>query len=222
MMPKLIPKQSQVTYLGSFSKPAFSLWGQGSKTLEELFRAFGEYKISVGDIRSDSSSPNLGDVTLIVHLFDYSASYKFKLDRVEAVFNDLTEEQSSMIPEVLQRGDGWLHSLIPDLSFQSHLITYSSHNQLSEGTAKDFLQGLSNLDIPNVGISQGNGITFHWDIPERNWGFHMGVDLSFNIPNGLFIQFLIRTPDDKIDYVASFGDGLAIARAALAEIGLEL
>lgn len=221
-MPKLIAHQVQVNYVGVFSKPALSSWGQGGTILGGLYEAFRPYNITIGDMRYESLSPNLADSILTVFLFNYSANYKFKWDRVEAVFNDLTEEQFLTIPEVLKRGDDWIRTLEPDFSLQSHLLTHTSHNQLSEGTAKDFLKTLSNLDIPDVGNNEGNGITFHWDIPERNWKFHLSIDLSFQVTNGLFLQFLIRIPSDRIDHVDNFQAGLALARGVLAKVGLEV
>lgn len=220
-MPKLIAQQVQVNYLGLFSKPPFSSWNEGGKVLGGLYEAFSPYNISISDIKYESF-PNLADSTLTVFLFNYSANYKFKWDRVEAMFSDLTEEQFPTIPAVLQHGDQWLHTLESDFSFQSHLLTYTSHNLLSEGSAKDFLQSLSNADIPDVGVSQGHGVTFHWDIPEHNWNFHIGIDLSFSVPNGLFLQFLIRTSIDRIDYVETFQSGMELGRSALAKIGLEV
>lgn len=221
-MPKLIAQQVQLNYLGLFSKPTLSSWGQGGTILGGLYSAFRPYNVTISDMRFESLSPNLADSILTVFLFNYSANYKFKWDRVEAVFNDFNEEQFSIIPEVLQRGDEWIRTLEPEFSFQSHLLTHASHNQLSEGTAKDFLQTLSNLDIPDVGNNEGNGITFHWDIPERNWKFHLAIDLSFQVTNGLFIQFVIRVPNDKIDYVETFQTGLTLGRSALSKVGLEV
>lgn len=221
-MPKLIAQQVQVNYLGLFSKPALSSWGQGGMVLGGLYEAFRPYNITISDMRYESLSANLADSILTVFLFNYSANYKFKWDRVEAVFNDFTEEQSLTIPEVLKHGDDWIRTLEPDFTLQSHLVTYASHNRLSEGTAKDFLQTLSNLDIAGVGNNEGNGITFHWDIPERNWKFHLAIDLSFQVTNGLFLQFLIRIPSDKIDHVETFQTGLTLGRSALAKIGLEV
>jgi len=220
-MPKLIPQQVQINYIGLFSKPIFSLWNQGG-TLEKLFTAFQQYNVSIGDMRYDVSSPNFADATLTVHLFNFSGSYKYKLDRVEAVFQDYTEEQFPIIPDVLRNGDECFRSLVSDFSFQTHLFTHASHNELSEGTSKGFLQGLSNVDVPGIGLNQGNGITFHWDIPERNWRFQLAIDHSTYVNNGVFLQFLVRLSDDRIDYVDTFQDSLALGRNALAGIGLEV
>ncbi len=221
-MPKLLAQQVQITFIGLFSQPLFSVWGQGEKLLGGLFKAFSQYNLTAGDMRYETTSPTVTDSTITVNLFNYSASYKYKIDRVEATFTDFTEEQSQRIPEVLGRGDEWLRSLDPEFSLKTQLFIHASHNQLSEGTSEEFLKGLSNLDIPDVGVSKGNGVTFHWDIPGRDWDLSMAIDHSAYVTNGLFIQFLLKTTNDKLDYGDIFSAGVTLGRSALAKLGLEV
>jgi len=221
-MPKLLASQVQITFYGLFSQPMFSVWGQGEKILGGLFNAFKDYNVTAGDMRYETTSPNVTDSVISVSLFNSSANYKYKVDRVEAVFNDFTEEQSQRIPEVLQHGDSWLRSLGLDFSFKSQLLLHTSHNQLSEGTSEEFLKALSSPDVPDIGNSKGNGITFHWDIPERDWDLSMAVDHSAYVTNGLFVQFLLKTTHDKLDYVDTFQAAISLGRTALAKLGLSV
>ncbi|MBA3321500.1 MAG: hypothetical protein H0T45_08665, partial [Pyrinomonadaceae bacterium] len=91
-MRKLIIQQDQVSYVGLFSKPAFSLWGEGSKILEELYKAFSPYKVSLADFKQDYLSPILSDISVTVFL-GANGNYKFKFDRIEASFSNFTEQE---------------------------------------------------------------------------------------------------------------------------------
>lgn len=221
-MPKLLAQQVQVTYIGLFSEPMFSVWGLGEKVLGGLYKAFTEYNVTAGDMRYETMYPNFTDSTITVNLFNYSANYKYKIDRVEAVFSDFTEEQSQRIPQVLKHGDDWLRSLGPEFSLKTQLFIHSSHNQLSEGTSEKFLKALSNVDIPDIGVSKGNGVTFHWNVPERDWNLSMAIDHSASVADGLFIQFLLKITKDKLDYADTFQSAVTLGRIALAKLGLEV
>ena len=70
-------------------------------------------------------------------------------------------------------------------------------------------------------ITKVMGLHFTGDIPERNWKFYLTIDLSFQVPNGLFLQFLIRTPSDKDRPRGKLSkQDLLLGRSALAKIGL--
>ena len=221
-MRKMIAEQVQLGHHGFFSRPVFPRLDQN--LLETLFAVFSECdpNLTVADIRQEWGASNLGDCSFTVHLFNYSANYKFKVDRIEARFNDFTEDQLSLIPQVLQSGDRWLRSLDSQFSFRMHLFTHSSHNRLSEGTSEEFLKSLSSIDIPDIGTNRGHGILFNWLVGERNWNFQLSIDHSLQITDGLFLQLLFRMADDKIDHKEAFEGGLKLGRSALAKIGLEV
>jgi len=220
-MRKLIIQQNQVNYVGLFSKPAFSLWGDSSRILEELYRAFAPYKVNLADFRRDSLSTILSDISVTVFLGN-NGNYKFKLDRVEASLSNFTEQELAGFPDMLSRGTGWLRSSLPDFSFQTHLFTYNNHSKLSEGTAKEFLLSFSQVNLDNVGTSLGNGLIFNWIEPKLERRVQLMIDHSYAYADGLFIQFLMQSTGDKIDYLETSTTGRDLLDKALAAIGLEI
>ncbi len=220
-MRKLIIQQDQVSYVGLFSKPAFSLWGEGSKILEELYKAFSPYKVSLADFKQDYLSPILSDISVTVFL-GANGNYKFKFDRIEASFSNFTEQELAGFPDVLSRGTDWLHSNLPDFSFQTHLFTYYNHSKLSEGTAKEFLLNFSQVRLDDIGMGLGNGLIFNWIEPKLERRLQLMIDHSHAYADALFIQFLMQSTGDKIDYWETAATARDLLDRALAMIGFEI
>ena len=221
-MRKLIIQQNQVSYVGLFSKPAFSLWGNSSRILEELYKAFTPYKVSLADFRQDYLYPVISDVSVSVFLGS-KGNYKFKFDRIEASFSNFTEQELTDFPDVLSRGTDWLRSAIPDFSFQTHLFTYHNHSKLSEGTAREFLLSFSQVSLEDIGAGLGNGLIFNWIEPKQERRVQLTIDHSLAYTDALFIQMLlIQSVGDKIDYQETAETGRDLLDSALAKIGLEI
>lgn len=220
-MRKLIIQQNQVSYVGLFSKPAFSLWDNGAKILEELYKVFSPYKVSLADFRQDYLSPVISDASVTVFLGS-KGNYKFKFDRVEVLLSNFTEQELTDFPDVLLRGTEWLRSDIPDFSFQTHLFTYHNHSKLSEGTAKEFLLSFSQVSLDDIGMGIGNGLIFNWIEPKQERRVQLTIDHSYAYVDALFIQFLIQSVGDKIDYWETAATGRELLDNALAKLGLEI
>lgn len=220
-MRKLLIQENRISYGALFARPAFGLWGDGSRILDGLFTAFSKRGINLGNFRFDQTGQDPAAQGITVS-FGPSCSYKFKLDRVESTLNNFRREDYAIYPEILQEGATWLRSTIPGFSFQSHLFTYFGHSRLSEGTSQDVLAGIPTLSIPEIGESEGNGIIFHWKQPESGWRVQLLVDHSLNVTNGVFIQFLLFVTSDSIDYPATASAGRGMMDVALKRIGLEM
>lgn len=219
-MRRLLVQQNQVSYAALFSRPAFALWGDGSTILDGLFTAFSKRNISLANFRFDQSSQDPAAQSVTV-TFGPSCFYKFQLDRVESVLNNFRDEDLAIFPEILQQGADWLRSAIPGFAFQSHLFTYFGHSKLSEGTSQEVLSALQTISIPEIGTSEGNGIIFHWKLPDHDWRIQFMIDHSLTVPAGLFIQFLLFATGDVIDYSKTAVDGRSIMERALNKLGLE-
>ena len=220
-MPKLIVSQNQLDYVGIFSRPSFPLYGSGPKLLEGLYTAFSPYRVTLSDIRDDSIYGRPSELSLTVS-FGLSGLFKLKLDRIEFSVYNFRAEDLQVFPQILRSGDEWLRSAISDFSWGSHLFGSMSHNALSEGTSEEFLCGLSGLDIPNMGTSQGSGVIYHWTLPMDNWRVQLLIDHSTTVNSGLFINFLLRPSGDRIDYEHVTLKGFDLFKRAVTTIGLEI
>jgi hypothetical protein len=219
-MQKLLVQRNELDYVGLFSEPALSLWGDGKKILQGMFTAFRQHQVSLADLRNDSSSLHPSDQVVTVK-FGTIGEYRFKFDRVELTLVNFTRNSLLEVPKLLTAGDGWLRSVIPGFTFKTHLFACLSHSELDHGTSQEFLRDLSSLDIPGVGISEGCGIIYHWDVKEKGWRVQFTIDHSLSVDNGLFLNYLIRPSGDRIDYVSFIAEGTELFDRMLSKIGLE-
>jgi len=217
---KLLTQQCQVSYTALFSQPAFALWGDGKVILEGLFSTFGKRGISLASFRFGQGSQDQANQSVTV-TFNPSWFYRFQLDRVESTLDNFTAEELKVFPEVLEEGANWLRAVVPHFGFQSHLFTYSGHHKLSEGTSRQVLEPLSAVTMPGVGVSEGNGIILHWEVPDQKWRLQLTVDHSLAVANGLFTHFILFVNEPVIDYVRTAEAGRAALQKALNNIGLE-
>lgn len=220
-MRKLIVQRNQLNYVGIFSEPALSLWGEGKKIFQGLFTAFSPYQIDLDDLSNDSSSPSPSD-QLVAVKFGTIGEYRFKFDRVELNLFNFTRNSIFEVPKLLSSGEEWLRSVVPGFAFRSHSFASLSHSELQQGTSQEFLRGLSSIDIPGIGVTEGSGIIFHWDLPDKGWRVQFTIDHSISVANGLFTNFLIRPSGDRVDYVNFVADGMQLFERVFLEIGLEV
>lgn len=219
-MQKLLVQSNQLDYVAFFSQPGLGLWGEGTKILQGLFSAFSPFHINLADLRNDSSSLHPSDQVVTVR-FGAIGEYRFKFDRVELTLLNFNSKSLVEVPKVLTAGDEWLRSVIPGFTFSSHLFATLSHSELDHGTSQEFLRNLSALDIPGVGVSEGSGIIFHWDLREKGWRVQFGIDHSVSVNNGLFVNYVIRPVGDKIDYFNFVVEGTQLFERLLSKLGLE-
>lgn len=219
-MRKLIVEENQFSYVGIFSKPALSLWADGARIFDGLLTAFAPYGVNLSDINISVINQSPAGQIITADL-DPLGKYGFRFDQVEWSADDLTEDEISEFPQVLQRGEDWLRSVVPDLSIKSHALVYLSHSRLSEGNSKEYLSSFSERDVPGIGINLGSGIFYHWEISNSGWIVHLAIDHSRTVTDGLFVQIGIEINNDRINFKDVTTKGRTLLEYALAKIGLE-
>lgn len=220
-MRKLTILQNQVSYVGLFSKPAFSLWENSLSILQGLYSAFSPFNVNLADFRLDTTSPVISEAS-ITALISSTESYKLKLDRVESVLSNFDDSELPLFTELLSWGTDWLRATIPDFSFHTHLFTYHNHSRILGGTAKEFLLDFSKSDISELGLNLGSGVIFNWIEPKLERRVQLMLDHSNLHRDGLFIQFSIQSMGDPIDYVETATVGKDLLDRALAKFGFEI
>jgi hypothetical protein len=218
-MRTLSTQEDTISYTGFFFSPAFALWADGLRVIEGLYRTFNDYGVGLNDIKADVT-PDSSSAGINVDLNDLG-DYKLGFEQVEWTMGGISDENFARVPELLSRGEGWLRSVVPNFAFKLHEVNYYSHNLLSEGTSQDFLREFSNVDIPDVGTSLGNGLIFHWELPEDGWRMNLTIDHSNLHVGGLFLEQEIFAPSDKVDYETLIVSGRKLLQDALNKIGLE-
>jgi len=220
-MKELLLHQEQLNYIGLFSKPVFSLWGKGPIILEGLHSAFAQFKVNLTDLRQESFSPVVSEASATV-LFGTTGNYKFKFDRIESSHSIFAPEDVTRFFAILEHGERWLRPGVPSFSFQTHLFTYQSHSSVSEGTGKECLAKLPQIELGDIGINLGNGIILNWLDPALERRFQLILDHSHIVSDGLFIQFSAHLSEDRVDYQEFAKTGKTILSNTLARLGLTI
>jgi hypothetical protein len=218
-MPRLTIQEDTNSYTGFFLSPAFALWGEGLRLIEGLYRTFNDYGAGLNDIKADATSDSSSSGVNVD--LGSLGDYKLGFEQVEWTVNNIDDEDFARVPAMLSRGDVWLRSVVPDFGFKLHGFNYYSHNLLSDVTSQDFLRKFSSADIHGVGTSLGNGLIFHWELPEDGWRMNLTIDHSNIHVGGLFLEQDVYALSDKIDYENLVISSRKLLRDTLAKIDLE-
>ena len=219
-MRTLTVNRNQIDYVGTFERPAFSLVGN-TRIMEGLYDAFSVYQVTLADFRLDTGATVATDFGVNVFLKSLG-QYRLRFDRVEWSVSGFVDEDMPRLPEVLKKGEEWLRTMEPSLSFKSHTFVYNAHCQLSEGTSKEFLLGLHRNDDLNLGESLGNGLIHSWRDTNIGGRFNLVIDHSLFVKDGIFIQLISLIEDDQTDHSVVFAAGQTALNQALNNIGLQL
>jgi hypothetical protein len=217
----LTVNQNQTDYIGLLERPAFNLMGEGRQIIEGLYNAFSTYQVALTDFRLEEVVTTPSSFGVNVYLKSLG-SYKFRFDRVEWTAINFVDEDLPKFPELLKRGEDWLRSAVPGVSFKSHTFFYTGHCRLSEGTSQDFLIRLPGKDIIDIGQDLGSGIIHNWRDPGIEGRFQLLIDHSLSIKDGIFIQLMALIEGDQVDYSAITAKGQASIKEALKKIDLQL
>lgn len=215
-MARLIIERNQASYVAVLSQPVFSLWGKGGVILEGLYNAFRDLGITLADIRAESGTAAPSDEAVAV-FFGAQASFRFKFDRLEGNLSNFSDQELVDFAKMLGRGDAWIRSST-SVTVSSHLFSYSAHARFEETTSEEFLRGLASPQLKSLGESRGTGLIWHGK--QGNTLAHLTVDHSVVIENGLFIQFIVVSFDDRIDHLRAVREGEEQFFSAIRELEL--
>lgn len=217
----LTVNQNQIDYVGLLEKPAFSLIGEVRQIIEGLYNAFSPYQTALSDFRLEEVATTPSSFGVNVYLKSLGI-YKFRFDRVEWKVSGFVDEDLPNLATILKRGEDWLRSAAPGVSFKSHTFFYAGHCQLSESTSQDFFLGLHGKEVLDIGQSLGDGIIHNWRDSETGGRFQLLIDHSLSIKDGIFIQFMALIERDPLDYSAIISRGQVLLDESLKKIGLQL
>jgi hypothetical protein len=211
--------QDQLEYVGLFATPAFGLLSQSSKIVSGLYHAFLGMHSGLAAFRNESDPDTPLIETIIVDLTD-RGTYRLNTERIEWTFP--AAGASELDASVLARGDAWLRSTLPSLTFQHHYYTYFAHAWVLGGSAREFLIGLGSPQLEGVGENQGTGLIFHTNFPDHGWSLQITVDHSHVLAEGLFVQAVAIVVTDRVNHRQTVDDIDRLLRESLARLGLQL
>lgn len=220
-MKTLSINQAQAAYTATFAFPAFGLWQSRQTLTEHLYNTLSPFGATLNDIRYELSDRMPGGTAVVVNTPDLSA-VRLKLDGMEWAIGDFDDEDLLRVPDMLEGLAALLRSQQKDFEFKSHIINYSNHSKLSEGTAKEYLNSLPNKPLQTVGENLGTGVIYQWLDADLGWQVQMVVTSSLALTDGLFVQCIVSLDHLAVEYPALVETVTRKLDAALAEMGLEI
>ena len=218
-MPKLAVQTNGLDYVGTYSRPAFSLWGQGAKVVSGLYDAFTPMGVSLSQISSKSGGDGVASESVNV-LLGKRGIFQFRFDRVAVSKKDFTDAELIDFPSVAKAGIDWLLRAAPETEFESHTFSYAGHAEILGSDSREYLSSLLYPDL-EVGHDLGSGIIFHREIPIRSAKMELTVDHSKVIEGGLFLSFVVDIERGFLDYRDSIDYWLSTLNASLNAIDLQ-
>jgi hypothetical protein len=211
--------QDQLEYVGLFATPAFGLLSQSTRVVSGLYHAFVGMHSGLAAFQAESNPDIPLMETVVVNLTD-RGTYRLNGERIEWTFP--AAGASELDASVLARGDAWLRSTLPSLTFQHHYYTYFAHCWVVGGSAKEFLIGLGSPHLEGVGENLGTGLIFHVNFPDHGWSLQITVDHSHVLVDGLFVQAVATVMMDRVSHQQTVGDVDRLLRESLVRLGLQL
>jgi hypothetical protein len=221
-MSTLSVQQNQLSYVGTFERPPVELWGAGPSLLGGLLEVLTPFGTSIEGVVMDSTSGRPAEQA-VVYEFGRQATYRFSLGSLKGDLLDFQETELSLFPEMIQKAEAWVREQVEEVSFKSHLYSYSLHASIKDETSEDVLKRISDLSLDALGTSRGAGITFQGDNPDgEDSRLQLALDHSLTLTHGLFVRFLWIALSDSVDHVRCLRVNRERFEASLAALDLEL
>ena len=220
-MLRLLVKQNVAEYMGAYTRPPFSLWGDGRTLLEGLHDAFAPFDVGLKDFRVEGTPEDPASQTVKIYL-GLTGQYRFRFDRVEATITNGTADELRLLPSILDSGAAWLRQAVENFTFRSHLFSYGVHCSIAEESSETFLTNLQTPQLTRLGTPRGSGVIFHAEDTQRSWRLQLTIDHSLLVENGIFVQFVVLVPQDVVAYPQFISEAETVLRESLNTLGLTL
>jgi hypothetical protein len=211
--------QEYLSYIGTFARPPFRLWGQGGAILEGLYDALAPFGVRFHDFRLEANSQLPTDIG-VTATFANRGTHAFRFDRIESKFFNFDAQFYAAIPRILEATQAWLRKTVPSFQFASHQFLYSCHASIKGGSTALYLADIVKTRVIAAGKERGKGLIFHWELPQKKWETHLILDRSTSISDGLYLVFTLNAFIDDVEYAAMAEEGRIYLVDVLKELGL--
>jgi hypothetical protein len=221
-MKKLYLRQSSLSYVGLFTQPAFSLWKRdGVEIIEEVYKLFLPFEVNLPDINLSFDLEDLEESSVSVSIDDF-VDFTLKPTGVECEIEGLLNDRFERFLELLQMIDNWLRGSEVSFKYKLHFFEYGGHGRLDDGTAQDYLKAFGTRKLKSIDQNLANGIIFNWIDNQTGGRAHIEIDHSLDIPEGLFLRWLVMLGGGEIVYKEIGLRSVNVMRDVLAEVDLEI
>lgn len=223
-MKKLRLPHGVLSYIGLFAQPTFPLWKMdGVQIVEEVYKLFSPFDVSLSDISLSFDLANPEDTSITVSMEDF-VDFTLGPARLQCEVEGFANDRIEPFFESLQMTDGWLRGSDNRLKYSVHYLEFAGHGSfdVEEGTAQEFLSQFDTKKLNSIGQSLPGGLIFNWIDQQTGGRSHIEIDHSLDIPEALYVRWLVMLGSDRIDYKAVGLRSIEVMSSVLAELGLEI
>jgi hypothetical protein len=143
-----------------------------------LSKTFEAHNIGLRDFRLEGEVQEPASVGVMVNLGRYGV-YRVKFDQIQAHLKQFSDGDLEGFISVIENGNSWVRTAVPDFAFKNHVLVYSSHGILSDTNSSGFLLELPRRATPMYGIDLGSGILETWLDPDMNAKIRLTVTILY-------------------------------------------
>ncbi|HLY22250.1 MAG TPA: hypothetical protein VKT83_07255 [bacterium] len=191
--------RADLTHQADFVEPGFALFGGDPVGLtRRLFAKLSPYGVRLTDIRWDQGGGSLGDFSLLCYLFNFAATLRIKLEKVEIQCLDLNRVNVQQLTAASM--DALTLFEAPELNtrFKTHSLSLGIHALLENTNTRDFINKFAFRGPENLGPNVGHGIVFYYGAQDKRLSAAVTIDLSAIVKDGLYFRVLSVWDGQKV------------------------
>jgi hypothetical protein len=211
---------AELTYQGSYTKPAFSLFDTPGKLYDLLLDALEEFGSTSNDLAFEDGEPEERGVTCVVD--DLDATVTVCGDRVEIKFTDFKSDLAKRAEMLLTKLWSGLTTLVSSTSPRMQSFTFDLHSEILQSSYQEVLEGFARR--PQA-LPAGTESAVVFYLPSERGKGYGESSIVFNrsevVERGLQVNAILTYEGDTLKPTTSFSTARKRLSELLRSLGLE-
>jgi hypothetical protein len=189
--------RSDLTHQADFVEPAFALFADPIGLIRRLSAKLRPYGVQFTHIRWDQGGGSVGDLNLLCWLFNFAATIRIRLDKVEIQCLDLNRVNFQHLTAAAIDSLSLLDSEC-GVKFRTHSLALGFHGMLENVNRRDFIAKFVSRGPETLGPNAGQGIVFYYAAQDKRLSSAVTLDLSALVPDALFMRVVSVWDGQKV------------------------
>ena len=220
MMTRFDVSRADFTLEALYQRPAFGAFRDGLAMPARLFEALESHGLKLGDIKIERGNGSLADYHVFCQLFDFRMTVRVRLDRVEIISVQLTDENvkgfSMAAVDALTAVREHLNS-----DYRAYGFALNLHGTLDGLDVSDYLAQFV-AKKPMVDLVSGVGVAYYFGPSADRLVAAITLDVSTLVPGGVYVRPQVTWDGTRVTPALLPSRGEDFVRVALAAVDLEL
>ena len=203
-----------------YQRPAFGAFRDGLAMPARLFEALERHGLKLGDVKLERGDGSLADYRVSCQLFDFRMTVRVRLERVEIVSVQVTDENVKPFSTACVDALTAVHEHLGS-DYRVYELSSNLHGTLDGLEVKDYLARFV-TKRPTIGSVSGVGVAYYFG-PSDDWLVAaMTLDVSALVPGGLYVRPQVTWDGRGVspDSLPSRGEDFVNRALAAVDLGL--